>query len=117
MVRACGDQVRGIGRESAIPNPALVTGEGRLQLERNGRSWLGAGSRGLRVDGGVRNLPDLGGVVGGAGGQVLDVWGEEDASNVLGMGLEVGDRDERGLLTVLNKVPDENVALGRISCA
>ncbi len=59
----------------------------------------------------VLDFPDLGGVVGGAGGEVLDVRGEEDAGYVLLVRFEVGYWDEGCFFAVLFHAPDEDVAL------
>ena len=62
--------------------------------------------RGRRVDG-----PDAGIVVGAAGAEVADVGGEEDAGDVVGVGLKGGDGDKGGDVAVLEHAPDVDVAL------
>ena len=42
----------------------------------------------------VADLPDFGGVVGAAGGELLDVGGEEDAGYVFFVGVELGDGED-----------------------
>lgn len=59
----------------------------------------------------IFHFPDLGGVVGGAGGEVFDIRGEQDAGYILVMGFEVGYGDELGFVAVLLHAPDEDVAL------
>lgn len=109
MVRARGDEVRRVGGEGAVPYPALVLGEGGLE-------GVGVGGQPVHLAGlEVADLPDLGGVVGGAGGELLDVRGEEDARDVLLVGAELGHRVDvcAVLVRVLGEFPDEDVALGR----
>ena len=103
MVGASRDEIRRVGAEGTVPHPPLVAGQGRLQ---------GEGLR-LRVDLGLFdvNLPDLGRVVGAAGGELLDVWREEDAGYVFLVRGEVGDRKELCSIEGLDQLPDEDVAL------
>lgn len=61
----------------------------------------------------VFHLPDLGGVVGAAGGELLDVRGEEDAGDVFFVGVEVRDGEELGAVEGLDELPDEDIALLR----
>ena len=56
-------------------------------------------------------------MVSGAGSKVSDIGREEDAGNVLVMGLKLGDRDERGYVPVLDHAPDEYVALSMMQLA
>jgi hypothetical protein len=111
VVGAGGDKIRRVGAKGAVPDPALMAGEGGLEREWPGLAVGGGGLLLARLD-----LPDLGGVVGAAGGELLDVWGEEDAGDVLAVGVELGDGDELGALVVLDEVPDEDVA-GRVGGA
>jgi hypothetical protein len=66
VVGASSHKICRVGAEGAVPDPALVAGEGGL--ERVGFRLL-VGSR-LHVF----HLPDLGGMVGTAGGKLLDIW-------------------------------------------
>jgi hypothetical protein len=43
--------------------------------------------------------------------QVADIWGEKDASDILVMGLELGNGYEGGYVAVLDHAPDEDIAL------
>lgn len=108
VVGAGGHEIRAVGAEGAIPDPALVAGQGGLERERFGLGVLG---RGLDV----AYLPDLGGVVGAAGRQLLDVGGEEDAGDGLFVRVEVRYGDELGAVEGLDELPDEYVALGRLN--
>ena len=81
MVGASSNQVSRVGREGAVPHPALVTRERLLQGVGLG---LGLGGVGVVVGGlDVAHLPDLGRVVGAARRQLLDVGREQDARDVL----------------------------------
>lgn len=86
MIRASGDEVRRVGAESAVPNPALVAGECRLQWERVRIAVIVQLGGFLNVD-----LPYFGGVIRGAGGQLLNVWREKDARDVVFVRGEVRD--------------------------
>jgi hypothetical protein len=109
MVAAGRNQVRRVGAERTVPNPALVAGKRTLQLEWH---WLGRlATRGRDHFVEILNLPNFRGVVSGAGSKVLDIWREQDSGDVLAMSLEVGDGDKSCLLAVLLKMPDKNVAL------
>lgn len=68
VVGAGGDEVGRVGAEGAVPDPALVAGQGGLEGERVGEAALVLAGGLVDVD-----LPDLGGVVGGARRQLLDV--------------------------------------------
>jgi hypothetical protein len=57
------------------------------------------------------DLPDLSRVVGGAGGEFADVWRQEDAGYVGGVGGEVCYWNQLGGLVVLYQLPDEDVPL------
>ncbi len=59
----------------------------------------------------VFDFPDFSRVVGGASCEVLDIWGEQDASYIVFVGGEVGNRDKGCLLTILEEVPDVDSAL------
>ena len=111
VVRARGDEIRRVGGECAVPDPALVLSECGLERVR----VCGQPVHLTRLD--VADLPYLGGVVCGAGGELLDVRGEEDARDVLLVGAELGHRVDicAVLVRVLGEFPDEDVALER-SC-
>ena len=93
VVRARGYEVRRVGGEGAVPHPALVAREGGLEA---------VGARRRRVVRVARlhvpHLPNLGGVVGGAGGELLHVWGEEYAGDILLVSVELGDGEDAGAL-------------------
>lgn len=91
VVRARRDEVGRVGAKRTIPHPALVARQGRLE---------GKGAQ-LAVFVGFGDLvgvdfPDFGRVVGGAGCEFLDVWGEQDAGDVFFVRVEVGDWLELG---------------------
>jgi hypothetical protein len=109
MIATGGDQVGRVGAERAVPNPALVASKRALQLEWNWAGGLASRGRDHLVQ--VLNLPDLRSVVSRAGSKVLDIWREQDSGDVLAVSLEVSDGDKSCLLTVLLKMPDENVSL------
>lgn len=116
VVTTCRDQIRTIGAERAVPDPALVAVQCRLEGECGGVALSGAGElvAGLQVvrDRGVER-PDAGGVVGGTGREVTHVWGEEDAGDVCAMGSELADGDDGGCVVALDHAPDVDVALSR----
>jgi len=92
MVRACRDEIRGIGTEGTVPNPSLMTCQGTLQSERLGfRRVVAACYRNHLFE--VLDLPDLGRVVCAAGCEMFDVWREQDSGNVLTVSFKVGNRD------------------------
>lgn len=70
VVGAGGDEVGRVGAEGAVPDPALVARQGGLEGEGPREAALVLAGGLLDVD-----LPDLGGVVGGARRQLLDVGG------------------------------------------
>lgn len=112
VVAACRNQVGTICAEGAVPHPALVAGERRLEGEGLGFVLVGDGLH-------VLDFPDLGRMVGTAGGQLLDIGREEDAGDVLLVCREVGQGDELGSVVGLEKLPDKDIALdeGRdVSC-
>ena len=109
MVTAGGNQVGRVSAERAVPDPALMAGKRALQLEWHRAGRLAARGRDHLVK--ILNLPYLCGVVSGAGSKVLDIWREQNSSDVLAMGLEVGDGDKSCLLAVLLKMPHKNIAL------
>lgn len=106
VVGAGGDQVGRVGAEGAVPDPALVARQGGLEGEGPGPAALVAPGGLVEVD-----LPDLGGVVGRAGRQLLDVRGEEDPRDVLLVGGEVGDGLELGAVEGLDQGPDKDITL------
>lgn len=97
VVRARGDEVRRVGAERAVPHPALVARQRRLERERRGLAVLAGLLRLVCVD-----FPDLGRVVRGAGRQLLGVGGEQDARDVLFVGVEVRDGLEVGAVEGLD---------------
>jgi hypothetical protein len=112
VIRACRNQVRRIGTESAIPDPALMTLECAFKLERLRSLVIGLClSRDRNHGFKVLDFPDLGGVVGRASGQVLNVGRKENTGNVVLVCGEMGDWDEGSLFAVLEEVPDVDVAL------
>lgn len=106
------NQIRRVRTERTIPHPSLMARQRALELKRLLGMWTGrlALFRDLGFE--VLDFPDLGGAVGAAGGEVLDVGGEQDAGYVGVVGFEVGDGDELGFFAVLEEVPDVDVALG-----
>lgn len=109
MIRAGCNQIRRIRTESTVPNPALMAGQSTFQLE-----WLrlrGGLARNRNHGIEILHFPDPSSVVGATGCEVLDIGRQEDAGDVLVVGLEMGDGHELGLLTVLEEVPDINAAL------
>ena len=88
VVRAGRHQVCRVGAERAVPYPALMSREGGLQREG---LWLL-----LRAGFRVADLPYLGGVVRTAGGQLLDVGGEQDPGDVFLVRAEMCHREELG---------------------
>lgn len=109
VIRARRDKVCRVGAESTIPYPSLVSSKSALKLERLGFCWCLARDwdHGLEI----LDFPDLGCVVGAASCEMLDVWREEHAGDVVAVCLEVGDGDKSGLFAVLEEVPDIDVAL------
>ena len=67
----------------------------------------------------VLHLPDLGCMVCAACCQLLDVWREEDTSDVLLVSVELRHGEQLGPVVGLHKTPDKYVALrimlGRVS--
>lgn len=59
----------------------------------------------------ILDFPNLGGVVGATGREMLDIRREENASDVFVVGLEVSDWHKLSLLTILKEVPNVNIAL------
>jgi hypothetical protein len=102
VVAAGRHEVGAIGAEGAVPDPALVTRQG-------GFEWKGArlGVRTSRLH--LFNLPDLGGMVGATGCELLDVGRKEDTSNIFLVCREVGHWDKLGALESLYKLPDKDV--------
>ena len=147
VIRAGRDEVRAIGAEGAVPDPALVAGQRRLERERPqllcwlllrlllGLRLAGSRRRVLAVAGAVSpvglllpalggqrrllllvrafevHLPDLGRVVGAAGGKLLHVGGQQDARDDFLVGGEVRDGEELGAVEGLQELPDEDVTL------
>ncbi|KAJ8106163.1 hypothetical protein OPT61_g9722 [Boeremia exigua] len=89
VIAARGDEVGRVGAERAVPDPALVAMKGSLKGEGGGVAFSGRGERvaGLHVVwGGQVDGPDAAGVVGGAGGEVTNVGGEQDARDISMLG-------------------------------
>lgn len=108
VVAASCDEVRAIGTESAVPDPALVAIELLLELEA-AAVLVAAGGRGAMAR--QVHRPDTRRVVCGASGEVADVWRQEDAGDVGLMRLEFGHRDERRDVFVCDDAPDVDGAL------
>lgn len=106
VIRACGDQIRGVSAEGTIPHPALVARESGLERERLRVAVL-VGLLGLL---GI-NLPNFGSVVSRAGCKLLGIGREQDSRNVLFVGVEVGYGLEVGAVKGLDEGPDEDVAI------
>lgn len=106
VVGAGGDEVGRVGAECAVPDPALVARQGGLEGEGPVEAALVRAGGLLDVD-----LPDLGGVVGGARRQLLDVRGQQDARDVLLVRRELRDGLQLGAVEGLDQGPDEDVAL------
>lgn len=68
----------------------------------------GLGRRVFRV-----KVPHLGGVIGGAGSQVLDIGGQEDAIEVVHVGLEGRNWDHQRLFFGLDHAPNVDISLER----
>lgn len=56
-------------------------------------------------------IPHFGSVVSGAGGQVLDIRRQENAGEVILVGLEGADRNDASGFFILNHTPDIDIAL------
>lgn len=108
VIRARRHEVGRVGAKGAVPDPALVSRERRLEGQRLG-PLAGLGRA-------VLDLPNLGRVVGAARGQLLDVGREQDAGNVLLVGGKVRHGHHAGAVVFLLNLPDEDVALARPSC-
>lgn len=182
VVTRHSDQVSRVRRESTVPYPALVVGQGCLQ-EQSTVVGIHRRAIGLRSEGLLRGLlargvvadaqeisvldrsvedaqeiavlglrrgcrglgllllcvlrrlldveflnrdfcrsvvgikvPHLGGVVGRAGGQVLDIGGEENTGEVVLVRLERADGDDTRGFLALDHAPDVDVALSSRSC-
>lgn len=114
MITTRRHQIRAIGTKRTIPDPALVAMQGSLEREGGGVALLGAGQSVARlyvVGGGEVDGPDAGGVIGGAGGEVPYVGGEEDARDVGVVGEEFADGDYGGEVVACDHFPDVDVAL------
>ena len=103
VVRAGRHQVRRVGAEGAVPNPPLVARQSRLEGER--LRLL------VRVGLDVVHLPDLCRVVCATGGQLLDVWGEQDSCDVFFVGVEMRDGEQLRPVVCLEEVPDKDITL------
>ena len=116
VITARSNQVRAVSTKSAVPYPALVAVQGGLEREGGGVAFRGSGEgvAGLYVVGGGEvDAPNARGVVRGAGGEVPDVWREEDAGDVGVVGEEFADGDDGGQVAAHDHFPDVDVALGR----
>lgn len=103
VIRTRRHKVCRVGAEGAVPDPALVTRESRLEGKRLGLL--------VRPRRGLSYLPNLGRVVRAAGCQFLDVWGEEDAGDVLFVRGEVRYGHHACAVVLLLDPPHENIAL------
>jgi len=126
VITARSNQIRTIGTEGAIPNPALVASQSRLQRKALCTlaaffSVLNSGSIGIRqaerVVVGVerqvverRRSPDAGSVVGRASSQLADVGGQQHTRDVGVVSGELADGDEAGDVAVEQHAPDEDAA-------
>jgi hypothetical protein len=114
VVATCCDQIRAVCTEGAVPDPALVAVQCGLEGESGGVAFGRCGQvvAWLQI---VRHAgverPDAGRVVGGAGREVADVGGEEDAGNVCSVGGELAYGDDGGCVVALDHAPDVDVAL------
>ena len=127
MIAARRHQVRRVGRESAVPDPALMAVELLLQLKPLRLVRALQVRMTVEVVGGLRvvvvpaaaafeiDSPDAGGVVGGAGGEVADVRGEEHAGDVGAVGAELGDGDEAGDVADGDETPDVDGAVDAVA--
>lgn len=108
------DQVRAIRTECAVPDPALVAMERRLQRKGGRVALRSIGEIVARLQvvrhGGIEG-PDSGCVVGAAGCEVADVGREEDARDVGAVGGEFADGDNGGGVVALDHAPDVDVTL------
>lgn len=115
VVAAGSHQVGAVGAKGAVPDPALVAVQGGLERE-GGRVAVGGGGQGVAgldvVGRGEVDGPDARGVVGGAGGEVAHVWGQQDAGDVGVVGEELADGDDGGEVAAHDHFPDVDVALG-----
>lgn len=103
VIRAGRNKIGRVCTECAVPYPALVAGERSLERERLGLV-LGQGCR-------IAYFPNLGRVVGAAGGELLDIGREQDTGDVLLVGAELGDGNEASAVKLGVERPDEDVAL------
>lgn len=94
VVGARRHKIRRVCTKGAVPDPALVAGQRRLERVRL-RLLVGRGFN-------VLDFPDLGRVICATGRQLLDVWGEKNACDVLLVGAEVGDGDELSAVEALD---------------
>lgn len=106
VVGAGRHQVGRVGAEGAVPDPPLVAGQGGLEGEGAREAALVRAGGLVDVD-----LPDLGGVVGGAGRQLLDIGRQQNARDVLLVRRELRDGLQLGSVEGLDQGPDEDVAL------
>ena len=86
MVAASSYQIRRICAKCTVPHPSLVTCECGFQRERFGLSVeIG------RVSGIYRYCPDTCGMVCTAGGEMADIWREQNASDIGRMRAKLAD--------------------------
>lgn len=81
VIRTGRHKIGRVGAERAVPDPALVARQGSLEGERVRVAVVVQLGSLLNV-----HLPDLGGVVRGAGRELLNVGGEQDTRDVFLMG-------------------------------
>lgn len=103
MIRARRYEIGRVCAKGTVPDPALVAGQGGLEREGLGLV-VGPGRA-------VLDLPNLGSVVGAAGGELLDIRGEEDARDVFFMRGEVRHGDHASSVVFLFNLPDKDIAL------
>lgn len=106
MIRASGDEVSRVGAKGAVPDPALMAGQSRLEGERVRIAIVVQLGCLLDID-----LPNLGGVIRRTGGQLLDVGREEDARDVVFVRGEVRDGLQLSAVEVLDQGPNKDVTL------
>lgn len=140
VITARRDQIRRVSTERTVPHPSLMALQRSLQGKRIGlavqpnaahagavhavgeleravgpRRRFGLAAEGFGRGGGRGrgkvDEPDARGVIGGAGGEVFDVWGEEDTGDVGWVGGEFADGDEGGSVESLEHAPHVYVPL------
>ena len=85
VIRASGDKVCRVGAKGAVPDPALVAMQGRLEGKGVRVAFCGARELVLGRDvvrGRGVEVPYASRVIRGAGGEVANVWGEKHTCDV-----------------------------------